>query len=73
MLIKHSGGKITSALKAATELGTIEYSEPEKTKPNDIEEQQPENSTNHVAAKEIPPAKEDTSLFECFNNCWKGK
>jgi hypothetical protein len=64
LLIKHSGGKITTALKTAIELGSIKYTEPERPKPD-------EDDTEHIIeSKELPPPKEEKNILDCFN-CWK--
>jgi hypothetical protein len=61
LLNKHSGGKITTALKTAIELGSINYTEPE----------QPElDNTERIESKELPPLREEKNILDCFN-CWK--
>lgn len=69
LLVKHSGSKITTALKTAIEIGSIQYMEPEKTVSDEPDVSQIED-TIPIRQKMLPPAKEEKNMLDCFN-CWK--
>jgi hypothetical protein len=73
LLTKHSGGKISTALRSAIELGSISCTVPETVTTNETttKEQIDENVQVETKQKIFPP-KQDKNPFDCFD-CWRGK
>ena len=67
---KHSGGKITTALKTAIELGSIKSTEPEKATTDDPHVPQTEQSVTVASKDLLPPPKKAKNALDCFN-CWR--
>lgn len=69
LLVQHSGGKISTALRMAIERGTIKNGVSQNTdrltEPTMIDKVNDES-------KEIPLSKEKKSLLDCFD-CWRDK
>lgn len=70
LLAKHSGGKITTALKTAIELGSIKYMEAEKAMTDEPHVPQSEQSVTVGSKDLLPPPKEAKNALDCFN-CWR--
>jgi hypothetical protein len=74
LLTKHSGGKISTALRKALELGSIECSVPGVTIPdtNVVPNEEDEFGEVRIQQKEVIPSNKEKSIFDCFD-CWRTK
>ena len=71
LLTKHSGGKISIALKCAVDCGAIECTLPADTIP-DASVAQHSDEELQVQKKEILSRSREKHVFDCFD-CWRAK
>ena len=71
LLTKHSGGKISIALKCAVDRGAIECALPADTRP-DAPVAQHSDEELQVHEEEILPRSREKNVFDCFD-CWRAK
>ena len=71
LLTKHSGGKISIALKCAVDRGAIECALPADTIP-DAPVAQHSYEESQGQEKEIHPRSREKNVFDCFD-CWRAK